>query len=438
MAYNYEWPYVGTDKWNADWMLSKMKEIIIEWAKMQTGWDDLNKQFNDLKTYIYQYFENLDITAELKTILDGYVADGTLNTLIESITSIYSTLSAAVESNIQKPEGTKIIVLSHGNYNKSSVWTVMDASDGMNWTLKTAGKWISYSEEIFNARQVPESILTEETFVQVVDHFKSIYFPAGEYAGFNISLIGTVCREVYGDGDKSVLYAGNGELIHIGVNYAYIHDLALVGIEPYQAVGINKGKWNESHHFHLENVRIENFSTGIRGLFGAIWDRYVNVGIRGCTGNGLDFSQGTPYNNNLFQGCYFERNGGYNVIISPSDWTLSFGNVFNGCTFELAGFRGNIPAIVNPNSAVYLEASTSMQGCYFEGNGEYSGIEAVILTNRTINLTGCSFIMEKKPLIWLLRNPKACFTGCDSFECTGGLNHVGEGTIEQIGSNLPV
>lgn len=82
MAYNYEWPYVGTDKWNADWLLSKMQEIIIEWAKMQSGWIDLNKQFNDLKTYVENYFTNLDVQEEINEKLDAMAADGSLGDII--------------------------------------------------------------------------------------------------------------------------------------------------------------------------------------------------------------------------------------------------------------------------------------------------------------------------------------------------------------------
>ena len=43
-----------------------MKDLILEWAKMQTGFIDLEKQFEDLKKYVNDYYNFLNYLIYIK------------------------------------------------------------------------------------------------------------------------------------------------------------------------------------------------------------------------------------------------------------------------------------------------------------------------------------------------------------------------------------
>lgn len=85
MAYNYEWPYVGTEVYNDDWLLKKMFELIEEWKNMRQEFATLQEAFNSLKAYVDNYFDNLDVQTEINNKLDAMVADGTLSTLLSPL-----------------------------------------------------------------------------------------------------------------------------------------------------------------------------------------------------------------------------------------------------------------------------------------------------------------------------------------------------------------
>ena len=82
MAYNYEYPYYDSNMYNDDWLLSEMKRVINEWAAYNNNWDkwqqDTNAAFADLKNYVTNYFNNLDIQSEMYN-------DGILQSLLTGV-----------------------------------------------------------------------------------------------------------------------------------------------------------------------------------------------------------------------------------------------------------------------------------------------------------------------------------------------------------------
>ena len=92
MAYTPDNPYLPGDPYSYDlkWIVAKVKELITEYQAQQTqitGIGDAQAQlaidFQALKDYVDDYFDNLDLTAEVDAILqqmynDGYF-DGIIN-----------------------------------------------------------------------------------------------------------------------------------------------------------------------------------------------------------------------------------------------------------------------------------------------------------------------------------------------------------------------
>lgn len=72
------WPYSDIGNINLDWIMKRVKEA---WEKADTT----ETLAEELKTFVENYFDNLDITTEINERIDAIVADGTMNQLLLEI-----------------------------------------------------------------------------------------------------------------------------------------------------------------------------------------------------------------------------------------------------------------------------------------------------------------------------------------------------------------
>ena len=70
-----EYPYRDYNDYNLDWVIKTVKELM-------EAWDSYNRSWEETEAYVMNYFRNLDLTAEVRNIVDGYIVDGTISTLI--------------------------------------------------------------------------------------------------------------------------------------------------------------------------------------------------------------------------------------------------------------------------------------------------------------------------------------------------------------------
>ena len=54
-------PYTNFHELNQDWFLQEFNKLIAQWKAMQKNFDNLQDAFNDLKSYVQDYFKNLDV-----------------------------------------------------------------------------------------------------------------------------------------------------------------------------------------------------------------------------------------------------------------------------------------------------------------------------------------------------------------------------------------
>lgn len=75
-------PYTNFHELNQDWFLQEFNKIIAQWKAMQKNFDNLQDAFNNLKSYVQDYFKNLDVQEEINNKLDSLVANGYFDTFL--------------------------------------------------------------------------------------------------------------------------------------------------------------------------------------------------------------------------------------------------------------------------------------------------------------------------------------------------------------------
>ena len=84
-----KFPYTNWQNLNLDWILSEVQNALNEWAQYHAQWDewkdDTNAAFNSLRSYVMNYFQNLDVDEEINEKLEAMADDGSLNELIDPL-----------------------------------------------------------------------------------------------------------------------------------------------------------------------------------------------------------------------------------------------------------------------------------------------------------------------------------------------------------------
>lgn len=80
-----KYPYTDFHELNLDWILETVKRIAAEWAETLTEWHDTQEEWQQLYNYVHDYFDNLDVQAEINIKLDEMALDGSLATAVQPI-----------------------------------------------------------------------------------------------------------------------------------------------------------------------------------------------------------------------------------------------------------------------------------------------------------------------------------------------------------------
>lgn len=78
-------PYSNFHELNQDWFLNEFNKIVEQWKAMQKNFNSLQDAFNDLKSYVQDYFKNLDVQDEINNKLNDMLNDGTLSNILFNI-----------------------------------------------------------------------------------------------------------------------------------------------------------------------------------------------------------------------------------------------------------------------------------------------------------------------------------------------------------------
>lgn len=80
-------PYTNFHELNQDWFLQEFNKLLAQWKAMQKNFDSLQDAFNDLKSYVQDYFKNLDVQDEINNKLDEMYNNGLFEVLLNKFVS---------------------------------------------------------------------------------------------------------------------------------------------------------------------------------------------------------------------------------------------------------------------------------------------------------------------------------------------------------------
>lgn len=148
-------------------LTAKLNEVINTVNSVQQSQSELENKFNELKSYVDNYFNNLDVQTEINNKLDQMVEDGTLESILgDYINKLIVTLSPG--TNLQKEYGTTTLFdTSTESYMRTQLTNMSECYDSV--ILKIQCNWNG-------GVNLPENVNTQ---VAVMNDFKDLIHISG-------------------------------------------------------------------------------------------------------------------------------------------------------------------------------------------------------------------------------------------------------------------
>ena len=112
-----EFPQTNFHELNLDWVIAKVKELADDWASSTENWETLYTNSNnlleqsqnliaDFQEYVTNYFENLDLSDEVREEINRLNNNGTMAGIVA--VALSGTVTTWLQNNITLPEGVVI------------------------------------------------------------------------------------------------------------------------------------------------------------------------------------------------------------------------------------------------------------------------------------------------------------------------------------------
>lgn len=154
-----QFPYTNFHELNAEWILKQVKDLIEEWANYHAQWDvwqaDINAAIADLKTFIDEFIDNLDIEQVVSDKIDEMVESGEFIRIIaqylpyvtpEMFGAVGDGSTDDTQAFIDAIATTRPVICDEKTYAVTSI-TISSAADiyGNGCTIKSIGtsSWVS-------------------------------------------------------------------------------------------------------------------------------------------------------------------------------------------------------------------------------------------------------------------------------------------------------
>lgn len=329
--------------------------------------ESLTTAFNELQSFVTNYFDNLDVQEEINNKLDDMAEAGTLQEIITAY--IQSNVAWCFDTVADMKAATNLVAGSYAqtlgfhtiNDGGGAIYYITDSGTANEMDIIAIGDLYAnlvYDNEV-NVKKLgaigDNSNDDTSALVRAFTLNYPVYIPRGRY--ILKEAITITNRIVRGDGQFATkIKATNdisGNVITLGSDHIKIKDLTIESPDyDYSVVGTaneNTGIYiNDYHHITMENVRIVGFNYGIYARRAWCLSCYDVMCL--CCNKGLYGID--EFNNTLFERCIF------NTCIVAFHFQGGFGNLFNACDFEK-----NTDGVFTDS-----KGDLTFDGCYFENN----------------------------------------------------------------------
>ena len=175
-------PYTNFHELNQDWFLSEFNKVLKEWAEMKKSFNSLSDAFNDLKSYVQDYFKNLDVQDEINNKLDEMVNNGTFSELLNKYSlrsneeSVYPL--SLIAFSFYLPSRNSLILYSNDGLNFDVMCEIPKAKSGNSclWYNNDTGYWykFDYSDADGTAKNGTLKVSTSKNLFDWTPHFYDI------------------------------------------------------------------------------------------------------------------------------------------------------------------------------------------------------------------------------------------------------------------------
>lgn len=409
MAYNYEYPYTDSYRYNSDWILKTIKELAEEWKKVETDW-------NSLREFVENYFKTLDLTDEVEKILNKWLDDGTIERIISMYVNHLQTYAQIISSTVDYPTGTNFMILF--GYDVFPM-VVTDTEESISYPLKN-GKFITYKIEQKDEIKVtvlsgfPDLSNKMQTLLDA--GYVNFYLPRGLYA---LSLDLPIYSNIRGDiNDYTGVTSKNGTYIFkLTGDSIRLEDMYLYGAKDSSISALKSETGSGSSFSEFRNLHFNGLYIHMDFQGSHIWCRFEGCRMESA-GYASMFVRGTNatfFNNNSFMNCRFNNNN------TPINIDLLATNCFS-----ISFYSSNIE--YNTGS-MNISGTCAFYGSYFEGN---TGLTVTL--PRTALFSGTCFINENNLIKTPIALGKKTFVSCWNYNSTNIYDN--DANVEKLGCNF--
>lgn len=393
-------PYSNFHELNQDWFLNEFNKLVEQWKAMQKNFDNLQDAFNDLKSYVQNYFKNLDVQDEINNKLNEMLKDGTLSELLNKIigndfvnVKLYGCVGDGVTDdtdNIIRAinyciENNKVLYFPLGDYLITS--NLPDLPQNFCCVgVPTGNKISGYGSRIIDKRVTSTPLFNLINKTNNGGYIKNMIFDDPEHQ------INKTCIYRNGGGWTFLIYDCSffsyDTALYLEGDDGRIENcqFALCGsnkkniASPKYCIEINQSNEKRFTGCHFEHIR---FMIHIKG------SSYFNT-FENCK-----FEQGTP-NSNV---------NSYKGVIEIESTQYNYTNTFTNCAFHcidleyyiekgIANSYENIPYLINHYNDSLLQISNCTFTC---GPGSGSTIykqfsQGKFIKSENAQIDNCSFI----------------------------------------------
>ena len=350
---------------------------------------ELQNLYIELKTYVENYFDNLDVQEEINNKLDAMVEDGTLENILNNytqLTKVYNTYSEMInDENLVDNQKVKTLGYYNINDGGSAYYYITDTEDqdeiqfstsnGLYATLIVENNTL-YSKQfgIKGDGETDETSALQSFYDNNPNYTKVLN--QGEYVISSTLYIKGLWRRSTGNNGIIKFKFDNASFKYTGVEDGYsvilysmykeiIENLTITQDSTHNKVGIIGCWYDQFNNINVDNLDISNDVNILNSRpYSTLSNEYCNFSdclIR----YGLDFntSDSTPYTNAIhFYNCGISAGGKENVITvygARHNQSLTF----NGCDISY-GTVSNFYIVSSQTGS----GNIACTDCYFDSS----------------------------------------------------------------------